>query len=152
MEKKEEKILINDISKDILKISIQMTPKDDSINHIYGPVNRGNWVCPTSPDGECRMILCKCCEEDGGYELKDDWSWFTGRCDKCDDTILLNTLALRFPLGKGGWIGCYCSIDCIENAHLDEDENIVFHIQGLISNLELFPMEHIIFTECSDDI
>lgn len=41
------------------------------------------------------------------------YSWFTGFCRQCSTRIERREYAVRKPYVKGGWLGCYCSWECI---------------------------------------
>jgi hypothetical protein len=47
--------------------------------------------------------------------------WFTGVCQECHEKILKKHYALRIPQLDGGWKGCYCSFECMENDTEDLD-------------------------------
>lgn len=81
--------------------------------------------------GGCRMLLCKDFElEDINGEECDSMSiqehqhtidWFRGKCDFCKKKILCRHYAIRIPLWKGGWKGCYCGFSCLESQIDKED-------------------------------
>jgi hypothetical protein len=50
-------------------------------------------------------------DEDGDYV-----DWFQGKCDYCNKLILSRFRAVRMPRPHGGWIGCYCSFTCLNDA------------------------------------
>lgn len=97
----------------------------------YGPVNTqytfhqdllDNTEC--SKYGGCRMFLCKEFEimRTDGEEIDilaveeqcNIADWFRGSCDKCLKTIPKRCYCVRQPLKHGGWRGCYCSFECME--------------------------------------
>jgi hypothetical protein len=101
--------------------SIEVVPPDVyPINPIrmFGPVNRRTIECISAViSGGCRMLTCRCIveyddDEDEDTDVSPD-GWFTGNCDRCTKIIRDLSHALRFPLATGGWVGCYCSEDCI---------------------------------------
>lgn len=53
--------------------------------------------------------------------LKREIDWFTGVCQECHEKIEKKHYALRIPQLDGGWKGCYCSFECIENDTEDLD-------------------------------
>lgn len=88
----------------------------------YGPVN-------TPYDGEaqqccadgCRMMTCCAHEEtdEDGF-TEDPFSdqpyrleWYRGVCDVCSTPIPTKKHAIRMPCLYGGWLGCYCSNECL---------------------------------------
>jgi hypothetical protein len=56
-----------------------------------------------------------------GMDLTEDtectqWTfWFRRSCDQCSQTILRKQYAVRRPMMDGGWVGCYCSWNCVED-------------------------------------
>lgn len=107
---------------DMMKVAIRTTTIYKNFNPSHGPVNKGCWKCPHSPQGECRMLTCLCCEGDE-VEGESAEEWFIESCDQCDDPIFDKYQALRIPCEEGGWKGCFCSIQCIEEVYLDGDED-----------------------------
>jgi len=82
---------------------------------VWGPENSFlDRDCTTNFGGRgpCRMLSCVCrdAEENQGELLSD---WFTGKCDSCNRIIQDKSHAVRYPVKKGGWRGCYCSFKCI---------------------------------------
>jgi len=51
-------------------------------------------------------------------EKKD---WFIGICMECHEKIEKKHYALRMPQLDGGWKGCYCSFECLEEGTEDID-------------------------------
>ena len=75
--------------------------------------------------GGCRMLLCNCFEkydDDNNYD--PTMTWFKGACDYCFKRIADKSHAVREPMEKGGWIGCYCSLDCLRKSLVGLDENM----------------------------
>lgn len=48
-------------------------------------------------------------------------NWFRGSCDSCMRRIEKKHYALRKPMLMGGWIGCYCSTECIRQLMIGSD-------------------------------
>ena len=42
--------------------------------------------------------------------------WFTGNCEECFKKIISYRYAVRRPLMRGGWVGCFCSFDCVKKS------------------------------------
>ena len=42
--------------------------------------------------------------------------WFTGNCEECSKKIDSYRYAVRRPLMRGGWVGCFCSFDCVKKS------------------------------------
>jgi len=72
-------------------------------NRIFGPLNSHiQSECDEGMDG-CRMLLCTC---HGGFD---------GACDMCGLKIKDRSYTVRYPHEDGGWIGEYCSMNCMMN-------------------------------------
>lgn len=55
--------------------------------------------------------------------------WFKGRCENpgCQLHIRKKHYAVRMPMESGGWLGCYCSFECIKLC-LPEDNETRFRL------------------------
>ena len=88
-------------------------------DRVFGPLNRfsDNRDCVSGiVKGGCRMLTCRCRDFDvDGFDFEDNepFGWFEGACDGCEKKIEDPSHCLRFPIYGGGWVGCYCSIECI---------------------------------------
>lgn len=80
--------------------------------------NKNLGICSSIP---CRMYTCRCQNTwrnekfyDGTYN--QDLDWFVGYCENCNDKISSKYHAVRSTGCKnnGGWVGCFCSVDCAE--------------------------------------
>lgn len=108
---------------DVLEQVVQMALSSDEKKHaaadpdrIFGPVNPIlNQECDESIPGGCRMLSCTCREVDQDIDDDTPSPWFTGECDTCKLTIRNLSHAIRQPVVGGGWIGCYCSIQCLRD-------------------------------------
>lgn len=80
----------------------------------YGIVNEED---PCTLHGGCRMLTCwEFIEIDEDEEEITPYTrWFQGSCDRCCRKIMYKHEAVRMPLSNGGWFGCYCSWNCVEN-------------------------------------
>jgi len=111
---------------------------DTELFRVLGPVNlitgdrlEGDDVCCRW--GGCRMLTCNSFERndtraglsfhadgpdlDPGDEVDFDADWFMLRsCHECTRRIRSRAHALRIPLPYGGWLGCYCSRECVRSA------------------------------------
>jgi len=112
----------NILYEDMMKISCKCTSNFTQFNSTHGPVNKGCWECKYSPQGECRMMTCLCCENDDKIEEENN-EWFFGICDNCEDEIYNKYVALRIPKEEGGWIGCFCSLQCLREVFPDGDDD-----------------------------
>jgi hypothetical protein len=61
--------------------------------------------------GGCRMLTCTCFEIDSDDIPLNDW--FTGVCNVCLLKIRSRAHAIRKPLSMGGFVGCFCSFECL---------------------------------------
>ncbi len=112
-------------------------------DRIFGPLNviLGR-ECATSITGGCRMLTC-CCRDFDQAEDDDELqvsptSWFEGYCDSCHYTIRDISHAIRQPVVGGGWIGCYCCMECLRNQPARElDQMAELLLMWMVSMLEL---------------
>lgn len=103
---------------------IEKIQDDMNLYRVFGPVNAyidTDFTELTNdqeePDeskiyGGARMFLDTRMEYDENDEIQLD-DWFTGACLECHNRIKYKHYAVRRPLLKGGWIGCFCSWDCV---------------------------------------
>jgi hypothetical protein len=115
-----------------IKEFIKCFNKDVSYWHnyrLYGPANpmdrnefiSGNsYVCKFTPSGICHMMTCKCLEENPDNIKGNDW--FTGVCCFCDSVIKKRKDAWRIPHKNGGFIGCYCSEQHMEEQFIENGD------------------------------
>lgn len=70
--------------------------------------------------GGCRMFLCDVFDwvDDDNYYA----DWFTGVCGSCHLRIRHRWHAIRKPRPHGGWVGCYCTWDCVKQSLIDYEE------------------------------
>lgn len=119
--------------------------KDFPIERFYGPANTmlGKECC--SFPGPCRMFYCVCREfdEDDDYESasppSDPQEWFIGKCEECEKKIEKFRHCIRFPVDGGGWIGCFCSFDCMRKSRIrpiyDDDELRIREIYKILNSI-----------------
>lgn len=107
-----------------LKENILNQNEDFPPERYYGPSNEifGQDCCGMK--GPCRMFYCVCRNdedyEDTSYlhvELNPQ-SWFHGTCEECGIGIEKFRYAIRYPVKDGGWIGCFCSFDCLYKSNI----------------------------------
>lgn len=89
----------------------------------FGPINAiKDSICSSTPKNrKCSMYYCMCRElsEEEAFDLTREelidlsTSWFKGYCDYCEKKIEKMRYAVRYPMENGGFIGCYCSFNCI---------------------------------------
>lgn len=115
------------------------------IERFYGPANTmlGKECC--SLNGPCRMFYCVCREfdDDDDYESapapSDSQEWFLGKCEECEKKIEKFRHSVRFPVDGGGWIGCFCSFDCMRKSKIrpiyDDDELRIKEIHKILNSI-----------------
>lgn len=69
--------------------------------------------------GGSRMFIAN--EFDFNEEIGFYDDWFRGACDHCHLRIRYRWHAIRMPRPHGGWLGCYCSFECLRGG-LDQKE------------------------------
>ena len=115
-------------------------------DRMFGPVNRRpDADCVSGViKGGCRMLTCRCrdYEEDEDEHVdatyaKSSDGWFVGKCDQCRRIIIDISYALRFPPTGGSWVGCYCSLECLNKAQPQELTRIeAVRFDELIDSIE----------------
>ena len=89
-------------------------------DRLFGPMNAMvDRECATGIKGGCRMLTC-CCrnldpDEDEHLDVDNPYAWFDKNCDDCLGKIRDASHCLRFPTEGGGWVGTFCSLECLEN-------------------------------------
>ena len=101
--------------------------KNHALTQMFGPVNPlriENWASIMTSSGVYdinkifggpRMFLDNSFTfTDNDFEQEDDSpDWFTGECFYCHNKIPNRRWAVRLPHWAGGWMGCFCSWDCV---------------------------------------
>lgn len=137
----------------------EMEPFDDTIIfREFGPLNTMYTISAEPPDpahecskhGGCRMFTCTEFEQmyaDGDAidimaieEQTDNIDWFRKSCDKCLKPINHRHFAIRQPLCHGGWMGCFCSIDCMKEGVTDP--HIALMIGRMQEQLSVIGIRH----------
>jgi hypothetical protein len=114
------------------------TPEDFPVERFYGVANSILGKECACINGPCRMFYCICREdvdyEDISYlddrESLDPQAWFNGACEHCERKIRKFRHAIRFPILGGGWIGCFCSFDCLYKS----DIRPIYNNENLLIN------------------
>lgn len=88
-------------------------------DRMFGPINkRIEGRCVSSILFDCFMLSCRCRDFDQSDDAEptdiDPEGWFKGECDACSRKILDISYSLRYPVINGGFIGCFCSSDCLK--------------------------------------
>ena len=118
-----------------LALSSSFEEADEGVldpDRIFGPKNAilGK-ECSEGIKGGCRMLTCMCKEDE-----EEDF-WFEGVCDTCLKRIRNCSHALRYPTEHGGWLGCYCSLEClVKNPPIDVDEYADLRIDNMVDVIE----------------
>jgi hypothetical protein len=141
----EQEKILNKYDKQRYRLDLNF--KDDLIK-ILGPVNTqmntdltDDTICTIY--GGCRMLTCQEFEEQYiNEEEVDDFDadynknsyekseWFHHQCDWCTNKIKYKHYAVRKPIYNGGWIGCYCSWQCVRDS-LNHDDVIGFDLVSI---------------------
>lgn len=134
-----------------LSLSLNEDSDENQIERLYGPANAiVGFDCISKPythsreNGPCRMLTCICKEDEDDMEddlteevIENPWNlWFKGHCEICKRKIRKFRHAVRLPLTGGGFIGCFCSFDCVlksERVVTEYDECRVQEIERLIT-------------------
>jgi hypothetical protein len=101
-------------------------------NRVFGPANRfekKNCISNPGKSGPCRMLECVCREFEEDYPEE----WFFGSCDNyfCKKKIRDRSHAVRVPVEEGGWKGCFCSFECLENNLAFKSRNMSFRLEAM---------------------
>lgn len=119
---------------------LQPVLENQNIYNLKGQLDLFRILGPTNPHydadltydhicykyGGCRMMTCVCFEIDSDDVGLDDW--FVGSCSVCNLKLRSRAHAFRKPLPYGGWIGCFCSKECIKDTMV---------VPNILSNLML---------------
>jgi hypothetical protein len=121
--------------------SITQKSDDEENIRILGPVNqcRGDLHDQTHDCGKyggCRMFLCNEFTYQGYEDVYDEGEsevkgWYTGNCEQCNKQIPNKKCAVRQPRLYGGWLGCYCSIECIsvrQGLSMENESELTFQL------------------------
>jgi hypothetical protein len=126
--------------------SLEIDPKDEILpNRVFGPQNKFEIRnCPYNLNeiGPCRMLSCYCRgKDDIPVDVDSGLEWFDGTCDICDRKILNKSHVIRYPFKGGGWIGVYCSWDCLKEGEFysgTEDMDQQLRLEHTRNTLELY--------------
>ena len=74
-------------------------------------------------NGGPRMFLAMDFDNEDGEEIVSDW--FLGYCEdeECQRRIRRRWHAVRMPRPMGGWLGCFCSFECLRNGISTHEES-----------------------------
>jgi len=124
----------------------------------YGPVNPIEGFDCIGRPGHCRMFTCICREDDESElfqsgdvkqepvraKLTDGQSgdvlhplWFDGYCEICQKTIKNYRYTIRLPVIGGGFVGCFCSFECLYKTELPLSKESDDLIDDMMSMLKI---------------
>lgn len=138
----EKYIMIKDFLKTEGRYSLRY---DRYIFRLFGPLNPlfGSNLDEDGPCaiyGGCRMLTCyeyENIDKETGEIIEPDINdnhnynaidWYSGTCDLCLLRIRRRHHAVRMPLPDGGWVGCYCSWECVRRDVPDQNDLVRFSI------------------------
>lgn len=121
--------------------SMDTLNKNELLFQILGPANpilQGDYtqmdhVCYKY--GGCRMLYCNCFELELQLQIEENSlpyypnipQWFKGKCEQCNRVIPKRCYSIRRPLPQGGWLGTYCSWNCLQlSGRVDDDLSIAY--------------------------
>jgi len=115
----------------------------------YGPENpiyNDSEIEPCNmTEGPCKMFSCLCREQQEDDEIHTTYEdilphdvWFTGHCENCSKSIDNYRYALRFPLEKGGFDGCFCSFSCMKKSDKYEYNNQCKELEKSITEIGIY--------------
>jgi hypothetical protein len=121
--------------------SMESLNKEETLFQILGPANpilNGDYtqmdhICYKF--GGCRMLYCNCYEIELQLQIDDQSlpyypnipQWFKGQCEQCNRVIPKRCYSVRRPLPQGGWMGTYCSWNCLQlSGRVDDDLSIAY--------------------------
>ncbi len=110
-----------------------------NLTRTLGPINPINGFDCISKEGPCRMFSCMCREEDDDDEVKVSWqNIFPGECEICHKTIEHYRYAVRLPVIGGGFIGCFCSFECMYKTDLplsEDNDHLIDELQDILNSV-----------------
>lgn len=145
MEKPLSRVLAEDSERTTDELLAEGYP---DIDRLLGPANNFMKQGPYNRCSRygCRMLSCLCkgmpyrgSDEDMPLDtLTPGFTpvWYSGACDYCMTRIPRASWAVRRPVIDGGWIGTYCSWECVRrDPYTDEvDSMTLFLIKGAERN------------------
>lgn len=121
--------------------------KELAVIQQYGPSSVSSYsndkTLKCSQHHGCHMLLC---EHDNilNFELSGninkEGDWFIGYCEICWNHIKSKQYSIREPLINGGWSGCYCSIECLQQkiGYNNEYESIPLRLNDILMKYKIF--------------
>lgn len=110
-----------------LHLFMKYGPVNEYIDEIYTIIrNDDNTLNHNTIYGGARMFLDNSSnpDEEGFSTIstsKKPQEWFSGHCYVCKKKIKSYRYAVRLPMVTcGGWFGCYCSWECVDDIILDD--------------------------------
>lgn len=140
---------------DIIDKTLNSSSKN--LTRTLGPINPINGFNCVDSDGPCRMFSCMCREDEDDLtefnngavssKLEGQLSkgigqlpcpWFEGGCEICHKTIEHYRYAVRLPIIGGGFIGCFCSFECMYKTDLplsEDNDHLIDELQDILTNV-----------------
>ena len=131
-----------------------------NLTRTLGPINPIDGFDCVSYDGPCRMFSCMCREEDEDDLTSSEVlqsgvfhsgkqssltssetlqvSWFSGECEICNKSIEHYRYAVRLPVVGGGFVGCFCSFECMYKTDLplgEDNDHLIDELQDILNNV-----------------
>lgn len=124
----------------VLHLLLNREEEDIKLFRYFGPSNP--IINTEGISGEiCTRMLCDTSYFDHDIDEEDilgderelsPLEWYEGTCDKCNRKIHQYNHCFRMPRPCGGWLGCYCSANCVKDDLLvpsNEDETMDYEIR-----------------------
>lgn len=120
------------------KLDIAPYALEEELIRLYGPSNPFFGELSGDVDtGQDRML--KCTYWDYDEEIDDIRPWYRGVCDWRGHRITSERCALRIPVPNGGWMGCYCSAQCVRDKieDMNDGTNLQFSPSTITAMLSM---------------
>jgi len=109
------------------------------VDHFLGIPNSKVGKKCRAINGKCRMLTCDCFE---------NGDWFAGECYDCHHKIEKREYAIRYPVPRGGWECCFCSLECMlktvtprlasKNMDVEEEKNRLNLFYSVLKNTKVW--------------
>jgi hypothetical protein len=119
---------------DIIEKTLKTSSKEDF--RMKGPLNPMIGFDCLNFEGPCRMFDCMCREDD------EEDEWFKGNCEICKKAILSYRHSVRIPVIGGGFIGCFCSFECLYKTELplgEDNDILIDEMEAILKSIGISP-------------